>query len=178
VRLVSDLLDLTKIEAGKVAWNLEESDLAELVQEVLEIMRMQADEKNVQLSFNGTGTVRVVMDLERIEQVLVNLLDNAIKFSHNGAQVVVKLLAVGGQARVSVLDEGVGIPPENLEKVFEKFYTLPSCSRTHSVTGTGLGLTICKKIVEAHGGQMTAECRSGGGSAFIFSLPLAKLSCP
>ncbi len=173
VRLVSDLLDLTKIEAGKVAWNLEESDLAELVQEVLEIMRMQADEKSVKLSFSGPRAVHVVMDMERIEQVLVNLMDNAIKFSHNGGRVDVKLLAMDRQARVSVSDEGVGIAAENLEKVFEKFYTLPSCSRTHSVTGTGLGLTICKKIVEAHGGQMTAECRSGGGSVFYFTLPLA-----
>jgi signal transduction histidine kinase len=177
VRLVSDLLDLTKIEAGKVTWNLEESDLAELVQEVLEIMRLQADEKSIRLSLSGTGPFRVMMDLERIEQVLVNMLDNAIKFSCNDSRVDVELSALDGQVQVSVADEGAGIPAENLEKVFEKFYTLPSCSRTHSVTGTGLGLTICKKIVEAHGGRLYARCRNGGGSIFTFTLPL-KFSYP
>jgi signal transduction histidine kinase len=175
VRLVSDLLDLTKIEAGKVSWNFEESDLAELAQEVLEIMRLQANGKNVRLSFSGPGAARVVMDLERIEQVLVNLLDNAIKFSPTGSRVEIELSTADGQARVSVSDEGIGIPPKNLEKVFKKFYALPSSSGTHSVTGTGLGLTICKKIVEAHGGRIAARCRNGGGSVFFFTL---KLACP
>jgi signal transduction histidine kinase len=172
VRLVSDLLDLTKIEAGRVVWNFEETDLAGLVQEVLEIMRLQADEKGIRLSGSGDAPVQVRIDPERIEQVLVNLLDNAIKFSHPNGQVAVDIVVVDGHARVSVADEGVGIPPENLDKVFEKFYTLPSTSRTHSATGTGLGLTICRRIVEAHGGVMTAECRAGGGSVFSFTLPL------
>jgi signal transduction histidine kinase len=116
-----------------------------------------------------------MMDIERIEQVLVNLLDNAIKFSPTDGRVAVELFSMRDQVRVSVSDEGAGIPPENIERVFEKFYTLPSCSRTHSATGTGLGLTICKKIVESHGGQMYARCRNGGGSIFTFTLPLVQI---
>jgi signal transduction histidine kinase len=171
VRLVSDLLDLSKIEAGRATWSFEESDLAALVQEVIEIMRLQAEERRVRLIGHAAGEHPVVMDLERIEQVLVNLLDNAIKFSPAGGAVEVAIAPAGELVRVSVADEGVGIAPENLEKVFEKFYALPSASRSHS--GTGLGLTICKRIVEAHGGKMAAECRPGGGSVFVFTLPAA-----
>jgi signal transduction histidine kinase len=173
INLVSDLLDLTRIEAGKVEWCLDETDLAALIQEVLEIMRLQAGEKEIQLLYHGPGSVRVEVDLERMEQVLVNLVDNAIKFSVMQRCVEVELLLSDNGVQVSVFDQGVGIAPQDLEKVFDKFYTLPSRSRNQSTSGTGLGLTICRKIVEAHGGRIWAESRVGAGSVFRFTLPMS-----
>jgi signal transduction histidine kinase len=112
--------------------------------------------------------------MERIEQVLVNLIENAIKFSHDGGRVDIHTRVDAGMLYVSVTDRGIGIAPESQERVFEKFHTLPSGGGRGQTKGTGLGLTICRKIVEAHGGAIWMESEAGTGSVFHFTLPLQR----
>lgn len=175
VHLVSDLFDLTKIEAGKVDWRFEPADLSELVEEVVEILTVSAEEKQVRLVPALSGPVPVEMDLERIEQVLVNLIENAIKFSGAGSTVTIAVRDEQGRVSVAVADQGEGIPPEDMETIFRKFHTLPSGRRGrrggNGGQGTGLGLTICRKIVEAHGGRIRVESEEGEGSVFTVVLP-------
>lgn len=176
VHLISDLFDLTKIEAGKISWSFEEDDLFTLVDEIIDLSTVQANRSGVAITLEGHGPLRVKMDMERIGQVLVNLLDNAIKFSSKGGSITVRLRRDQGMALVGVQDRGIGIPAENLERIFMRFHTLPS-GKTRSrgpgaPKGTGLGLTISKKIVEAHGGRIWVESKPGEGSTFTFALPL------
>jgi len=170
--LVSDLLDLTRIEAGKVSWNFEEVDVAELIREIIEILSLKAKEKNVALEYGASESIWAAIDMERIEQVLVNLIENAIKFSHGGGRIDIQTRVQADVLFVSVKDRGIGIAKENLERVFEKFRTLPSGGGTGETKGTGLGLTICRKIVEAHGGTIWVESEAGLGSVFHFSIPV------
>jgi signal transduction histidine kinase len=169
--LISDLFDLTKIEAGKAGWQLEQGDLSELIKEVIEILGLQANEKNLSINYYGKGPVEVVMDPERIEQVLVNLCDNAIKFSLPGSDIDIRVEDLHDEVEVSVSDHGIGFAKENTKHIFEKFHTLPSSGGNGQTKGTGLGLTICKKIIEAHGGRIWAESVEGEGSVFTFRLP-------
>jgi signal transduction histidine kinase len=170
--LVSDLLDLTRIEAGKVSWNFEEVDVAELIREVIEILSLKAEGRKVSLTYDNSEPIWAEIDMERIEQVLVNLIENAIKFSHKGGRVDLHTRVDAGTLYVSVTDRGIGIARESQERVFEKFHTLPSAGGSGQTKGTGLGLTICRKIVEAHGGTIWLESDTGLGSVFHFTLPL------
>ncbi len=172
--LVSDLLDLTRIETGKVAWNYEEVDLAEMIREVIEILSLKAEARNMTIAYAGQDSILAQIDMERIEQVLVNLIENAIKFSHDGGRIDIHTRVDAGTVFLSVKDRGIGIARANLERVFEKFHTLPSGGGVGHAKGTGLGLTICRKIVEAHGGQIWAESEIGMGSVFNVSLPLGR----
>ena len=176
MNLVSDLFDLTKIDAGKLAWQFEESDLTGLVQEVIEIMQIQAEARNISISFNNARPIMVEMDPERIEQVLVNLLENALKFSDMNSRVLISAKEEEDQVLLSVQDEGVGIDRQDLNQVFRKFHTLPSAGGAGQSSGTGLGLTICRKIIEAHGGRIWVQSRKGKGSIFTFSLPKRRAS--
>jgi signal transduction histidine kinase len=169
--LVSDMLDLTRIEAGKVNWHFEENDLSVLIREVIEILSFKAGEKSIALCYPGSTPVWVEMDLERIEQVLVNLIENAIKFSSPGTRVEIDTRVESSWVKVTVKDFGIGIAEKDLETIFQKFHTLPSGGGNGQTKGTGLGLTICRKIVEAHGGRIWAQSTAGRGSTFCFLLP-------
>jgi signal transduction histidine kinase len=170
INLVSDLFDFTKIEAKKIEWSLELVNLAELVQEVIEIINPLSVEKNIVINYQNPGDILVELDLERIEQVLVNLIDNAIKFSDPGTEIFIRVMEKQESATVAVTDQGIGISEENLETIFEKFSTVPSGSNSKT-EGTGLGLAICKAIVEAHGGKIWAKSKPGESSTFYFTLP-------
>ncbi len=170
INLVSDLFDFTKIEAKKIEWSLELVNLAELVQEVIEIINPLSVEKNIVINYQNPGDILVELDLERIEQVLVNLIDNAIKFSDPGTEIFIRVMEKQETATVAVTDQGIGIPGENLETIFEKFSTVPSGSNSKT-EGTGLGLAICEAIVEAHGGKIWAKSKPGESSTFYFTLP-------
>jgi len=170
--LVSDMLDLTRIEAGKVEWNYEENDLAVLIREVIEILSLKAKDKSITLNYGGETPIWTHMDLERIEQVLVNLIENAIKFSNPDSSIDIDTWVDGDCVSVAVTDSGIGIAESDLEIIFKKFHSLPS-GRGHGHTqGTGLGLTISRRIVEAHGGKIWAESEGGNGSVLTFTLPL------
>ena len=170
--LVNDMLDLTRIEAGKVEWNFEENDIAVLIREVIEIVSLKAKKSSITLNYSGDTPIWVQIDLERIEQVLVNLIENAIKFSDPHSQVDIDTYIDDKCISVTVNDSGMGIAEENLEIIFKKFHCLPSGSGKKKAKGTGLGLTISRKIVEAHGGKIWAQSKPGQGSVFTFTLPL------
>jgi signal transduction histidine kinase len=174
VHLVTDIFDITRIEADKVQWRFATADLSELAGEIAELMAPQAEEHGLRLRFESPGALPAWMDVERIEQVIVNLTDNAIKYSPRGGLVSYVLLRQGGDVVFQVHDEGPGIPLSDREAIFKKFHTAPSSGHGQKPGGTGLGLAICSQIVRAHGGRIWVEDREGGGSVFSFSLPVGK----
>jgi signal transduction histidine kinase/GGDEF domain-containing protein len=175
--ILNDLLDLSKIEAGKMGMKSEELDLPLSIDFVLSSLKSQADGKSIHLEREAAKDLPFVYgDREKVEQVLTNLMGNAIKFTPEGGRVVVSAKlsdraknAVG----ISVHDTGIGIPEDQLEKIFEKFHQVESPLH-HSGTGTGLGLAITKGLVEAHHGQIWVESELGKGSTFTFTLPLSR----
>lgn len=171
IHLVSDLFDFTRIEARKSDWSFERENVSGLIQEVIEILSPLATNKGVAVHCQCPGDVYAEMDLERIEQVMVNLVENAIKFSDEGMEIEVEVQENKDDVLVAVKDQGIGISEESLDVIFEKFSTLPTSGGAGKREGTGLGLAICKGIVEAHGGGIWAESKEGEGSVFFFSLP-------
>jgi len=169
IHLVSDLFDYTKIEAQKSDWLFDRANLSQLIEEVIEIISPLSMDKSISLKYMNPGDILVEMEPERIEQVLVNLIENAVKFSDPHTEICIKLEEDPTHVTVSVRDEGVGIAPENLKTIFDKFSTVPSAGKTKP-EGTGLGLAICRAVIEAHGGRIWAESVRGESSTFYFSL--------
>ena len=175
--ILNDILDFSKIEAGKLDIETLELDLRSNVDDVGSIMAFQAAAKSLELVVNVRPEVpeRVLGDPQRIRQCLLNLVGNAIKFTHSG-EVVLEVCSVGrqnGRALVhfEVRDTGIGIPQESLDKLFQPF-TQADSSTTRRFGGTGLGLSIVRKLVEMMGGQVGAQSEPGKGSTFWFTLPL------
>ncbi len=169
-RLVSDMFDFTKLEAGKIEWDFNRENISNLVREVIEITSPLADEKQLAVTCFSPEQFYVSMDIERMEQVLVNIMDNAIKFSDPGTEIRVQVARHADTVTVSVMDHGPGIAPENIEQIFDKFSTVPT-GRNCSTEGTGLGLAISKAIVQAHGGNIRAESVVGESTTFYLELP-------
>jgi PAS domain S-box-containing protein len=173
LKLIDDLLDVAKIEAGRLDLQLKEEDLCGLIEDTLTLNRMLADKKRIRLDFAPECGLQVLpLDRGKVEQVLNNLFSNAIKFSAPGTAVTVQASRVNGSVLVSVRDQGQGIPPEELDKLFKPF-SKTSVRATAGESSTGLGLAICRKIIEGHGGRIWAESEVGKGSTFSFSLPVA-----
>lgn len=168
--LVAQLLDLSRMEAGQVAMEHRPLPLAEVVQYCLEIFAPRAAEKGVKLVADVDGEFAVVGDADRLEQLLSNLLDNAVRHTPSGGSVTVSARAApAGTVQVAVADSGSGIPPDELPRIFERFHTAGG-----SVGGTGLGLAIARGIAHAHGGDISAASTPGQGSTFTVTLPLAR----
>jgi signal transduction histidine kinase len=170
IHLVTDMFDFTKIEAKKMDWSFEYENLTQLIDEVAEIIRPLAMGKKIELIYENPGDIFAEFDLERIEQVLVNLIENAIKFSDQKTVIRINVQQAPESVTVSIKDQGIGIPEINIETIFDKFSTVPY-GRDGKTEGTGLGLAICKAIVEAHGGKIWAESISGVSTTFYFTLP-------
>jgi len=169
--LVNDLLDLSKMEAGMMRLRRELLDPRALVEAAVEQLAAFAAQSGVRLKNQaGRDLPEVNCDGQRIEQALANLISNAIKFSSAGGVVTISAEAEGGQVRFRVADDGAGIPPEALPRVFDKFFQAQSGTETGR-KGTGLGLAIVKHIVESHGGEAGVESEAGKGSRFYFTLP-------
>lgn len=168
--LVSELLELARIESKQVPLQLQPTDSAAVVQRSLERLRLQAERAGVQLEADlDAGVAQVMADASRLEQVLVNLIQNAIKFTPKGGRISLALGRGDGVMEFSVADSGVGISAEDQPRIFERFYkTDPARNKT----GTGLGLAIAKHVVEAHGGRIGVESQEGNGSRFYFTIPL------
>jgi signal transduction histidine kinase len=167
--LIDNLLLLQRVDAGGLPIHLEPVDLAELVKEVLADLAPRATGREITATLDP-ALPPVHGDSLRLRQVLLNLLDNALKYSPDGGVVRLHVSATGDGVLVSVRDEGLGIPPEQLEQIFERFHRVDS-DRTRTIRGTGLGLAICNAIVQAHGGRIWAESAGEGrGSAFYVTL--------
>jgi two-component system phosphate regulon sensor histidine kinase PhoR len=168
-QMAQELLDLSRIESGQVELILAPLAPKSLVTSAAERMRMQAERAGLNLSTKcGDGLPNIRADKSRLEQVLVNLIHNAVKFTKPGGEIVLEAASVEGGIRFAVQDTGVGIPADSLFRIFERFYRVDK-SRTGS--GTGLGLSISKHIIEAHGGKIWAESDEGRGSVFYFEIP-------
>ncbi len=170
ILLINDILDLNKIEAGKFELNMAEQVPGALVSSTLAQIQGMSDKYGIKLAASLGAEELVLADGNRIIQVLTNLVSNAIRFSQPGGQVQVVLSQSKGAVRFAVVDQGKGIAPEDIKKLFKKFQQVDS-SDTRQKDGTGLGLAICKSIVELHGGIIGVETRVGHGSTFWFELP-------
>ncbi len=169
--LINGLLDLAKIEAGKMELNIEEVDIPLVIDDVIELMRASADAKSLSLHADVASTLPTAWaDRARIRQVLVNLMANAVKFTEHGG-VTIRATIVDGWITVAVVDTGVGIPPEAQTYIFDEFRQVDA-STTRRYGGTGLGLAISKRLIALHGGRIWVESTVGVGSAFLFTLPV------
>ena len=171
LRLVGDLLFLSRIQSGQLAMELRGTDLAAIASEAVAEMRPEAQRKNVSLILSGGEVPLFAADPTRIAQLLGNLISNAVKFTPEGGRIDVKLGTDGDHAVLTVADTGTGIPGTDLELIFERFFRSASASR-QMIPGTGLGLTITKAIVAAHNGTITVHSQEGEGSTFTVRLPL------
>jgi signal transduction histidine kinase len=169
-RLIDELLDVSRLEQGRVEMRLAEIELAEVVREVAERMRLLSKGHEIETKIDGAAPI--VADRDRIEQVLENLVGNAIKYSPETGRIEMSLRVNGANAIVSVRDEGIGVAPGEVEKIFGLFYRSPDPRADH-VGGLGLGLYISREIVSRHHGQLWAERNAGAGTTFHVALPLA-----
>jgi two-component system, OmpR family, phosphate regulon sensor histidine kinase PhoR len=170
-QMVQELLELSRIESGKVPLQLKPTPPDQLIHLAIERMSLQADRAGLMIKETcPAGLPLVQVDFDRMEQVLGNLLHNAIKFTPPGGEIIVTARKENEWVVFSVADTGVGIAPADLERIFERFY---KADRARSGGGTGLGLSIARHLVEAHGGRIWAESRPGNGSTFYFSLPIS-----
>ncbi len=168
--LVNDLLDLSRIESGRMELKFERVSLDSVIADSIESVRQTAIEKGIALNIElPKDLAPVKADREKLTQVIINLLNNAVKFTPRGGEISIKASELNGQVEVRVSDTGIGIPPEDLNRVFDRFYQVDS-TLTREAGGTGLGLAICKGIIEAHNGEIWAESEPGKGSTFIFTL--------
>jgi signal transduction histidine kinase len=169
--LINDILDLSKIEAGRMELELTDFHLPTALDNALTLVRERAGRRSITLQMRvdaRLGEVRA--DERKIRQMVLNLLSNAIKFTPEGGRIEVGAVPKDGSVEVSVTDTGIGIAPEDQEKVFDEFRQVGTAAK--KVEGTGLGLTLCRKFVELHGGRIWVKSQIGEGSTFTFSLPL------
>ena len=169
IALVEDLLDLARSESGRLRLRTEELDLTSVASNILRTFEARAARLGVGLEISG-GPTRLDGDADRLAQVIVNLVDNALRHTPAGGKVSVDVAPVEGAATMTVRDTGVGIPFGDLPHVFERFYVVDR-SRSRESAGTGLGLSIVKQIVEAHGGTISADSELGSGATFTCIFP-------
>lgn len=169
-RLVGNLLNMTRIESGAIKLRPEPGDIQDLIGTAIEQLGPRAEKNQIKVDVPANFPL-IPMDFTLMAQVLVNLLENAIKYSPQDSWIEVVALLDDSKVRLQILDRGVGIPFDDLSRVFDKFYRV---QRPESVSGTGLGLSISKGIVEAHGGEVRALNREGGGTILEVELPLGR----
>jgi signal transduction histidine kinase/CheY-like chemotaxis protein len=169
--LINDILDLSKVEAGKIELRHEEFSLPDLLNESQTLVNTIATKKNISLESKvEEGISRITADLTRLKQVMYNLLSNAIKFTPDGGKISVYAKPSDSMVLISVTDTGIGIKPDDQETIFEEFYQVDS-SYARQYQGTGLGLALTRKLVELHGGKIWVESEVGKGSKFTFTIP-------
>ncbi len=173
-RLVKDLLQLSRLDHNQDQLSLKESNLISVLDLSVTKMRLAAEQKKLQLFtlYNEDGDIRVNIDRDRMEQVLLNAISNAVKYTDEGGRIDVDAFETGRTARIIVSDNGIGISEAALPRIFERFYRVDK-ARSRAMGGTGLGLAITKQLVEQHGGSIEAESAEGKGTKIIISLPLA-----
>jgi len=169
--LIKDLLDLSKIEAGKMVQYKEPLSLPEVIQRVVDLMRAEAEHKKIDLQFSAPSETPVIhADRNSMEEIFTNLISNAIKYTPEQGKVWIVLGEEKGFVKASVSDTGIGIEEKDLLRIFDKFYRVKT-AETRQIVGTGLGLSIVKSIVAAHLGSISVESNVGAGSTFTVLLP-------
>jgi signal transduction histidine kinase len=171
--LINDILDLSKIEAGRMELELTDFHLPTALDNALMLVRERAGRRSITLQTSiheQLGEIRA--DERKLRQVVLNLLSNAIKFTSEGGRIEVGAVPKDGFVEVSVSDTGVGIAPEDQEAVFEEFRQVGTAEK--KAEGTGLGLTLCRKFIELHGGKIWVKSELGAGSTFTFTVPLRR----
>jgi signal transduction histidine kinase len=169
--LINDILDLSKIEAGKMDLEVSDFDLPATIDNALMLVRERAGRRGIDLQKSVDGRLgQVQADERKIRQVLLNLLSNAIKFTPEGGRIDVAAKPVNGFVEVSVTDTGVGIAPEDQDAIFEEFKQVGTASK--KVEGTGLGLALSRRFIELHGGKIWVRSEVGAGSTFTFTIPV------
>ena len=174
-KIVASLLAISRLEAGEARVQPMRLDFAELVRTTTDQMKLLAEEKRISLQSDGSEPVEVQADPSRLKQVVVNLLDNAIKYTPEGGNVSISVVRRDDHAVLEVADSGLGISADDLPHVFERFYRADK-ARSRQMGGTGLGLSIVRSICLAHGGQITVNSTEGRGSLFRVELPLATIN--
>jgi len=173
-RLVNELQELSLAEAGELKLVYQAEDITKLIKQAVTPLQPKLAAKEISLSFDLPDNLPLVnIDWQRVNQVLHNLLENAVAYTHKGGTINVAAVKQGDWVEVSVSDTGEGIPAEDLPNIFERFYRVDK-SRARVTGGSGLGLTIAKRLVEAHGGTITVQSKPGKGSRFSFTLPIAE----
>jgi signal transduction histidine kinase len=169
--LINDILDLSKVEAGRMELELARFDLPQALQDTLVLVRERAVRNGIDLQLDVDARLgELVADERKIKQVMLNLLSNAVKFTPEGGRVDVRAIPSDGAVEISVADTGIGIAPENQDLIFEEFRQVGG-DYAHKREGTGLGLTLARKFVELHGGRLWVKSQVGQGSTFSFSVP-------
>ncbi|MDI3543501.1 MAG: hypothetical protein PWP57_1106, partial [Candidatus Atribacteria bacterium] len=172
-RLIHDLLDLSLMESKKIEWEVNPLSLFPLIDQVLLKLMPQIEDKKIQIKKDFSSPLPLVWgNMDRIEQVLINLLSNALIFSPPESIIEIKAWQEGKTVAVSIKDQGEGIPEKDIPHLFERFYRVEK-SRSREKGGTGLGLAIAKQIIENHGGTIKVESQLHQGTTFIFTLPIA-----
>jgi signal transduction histidine kinase len=172
-RLVNDLQELSLAEAGELKLNRQREDITRLLNKAVSAVQAQATAKSISTSIDiGEKILEVNIDSQRISQILGNLLDNALAHTPEGGNITVSARERGKWVEIAIADTGEGIPEEDLANIFERFYRVDK-SRTRATGGSGLGLTITKRLIEAHGGTINVESKPGKGSCFTILLPIS-----
>jgi signal transduction histidine kinase len=172
-KIISDLLQLSQIESKEFELKIEPFSLKELVEEVVYTLKRSADGKSQNLEVHlHSEDAKVLGDKYRINQALINLVDNAIKYTPEKETIRIESRDKGEVVEIAVIDNGIGIPRNDLPRIFERFFTVDK-GRSRELGGTGLGLSIVKHIIEAHGGKVNVQSQLGKGSEFSFTLKKA-----
>lgn len=168
--LIEDLLNATNMTEGHLRLNLAPVNVEELIKECCEHAKINGD---ITIVTHGDLSLKVDADINKIDQVLVNFISNAIKYASNSKEILISSELIDSMVKISVTDKGNGIPQEKVPHLFDRYYRAESEGSSYS--GLGLGLYICAQIVKKHGGQIGANSKIGKGSTFWFTLPLSKL---
>jgi two-component system, OmpR family, phosphate regulon sensor histidine kinase PhoR len=169
--LINDLLDVAKLEAGRLVQRQVPTDVGKIIEEMTALTAPRAKDQGITLSVSCDNLKPILADPKNIEEILNNLLSNALNYSPEGGEVKISARVLGDFMEIKVADQGIGIPPEEIPKIFEKFYRVKD-PKTRQVTGTGLGLSIVKGIVEAHHGSIDVESTVRVGTTFRILLPV------
>jgi len=173
--LINNILDFSRIEAGRKEYDFRETDLRELVANTLESYRYQIEQHGFTLEEKIDAVPPMRVDREAVARSLVNLVNNALKYSQDQKYIGVNLYRENGAVKLEVIDHGIGIPNREQEKIFEKFYRVGD-PLVHNTKGSGLGLSLVRHIAQAHGGKVSVDSAPGQGSKFTITLPVSELT--
>jgi signal transduction histidine kinase len=167
LKILSELLDLSQVESGKIQLNIQPVNVENIVQRAIEAIERSAKDKNISIAIDVENNLPTIhADAEKTSWVLINFLTNAIKYSKDNSTILLQVKQVENKVKFNVIDKGIGIAPEYLYKIFDRFFKVPNTTKK----GSGLGLAISKEFIEAMGGQISAESILEEGSTFSFSL--------